>query len=486
MSRDTHEKRRLFFGIVLTGALLAALTGAPARAAELSSVFSGDRECQVYPMGDGSGKYLVKSDGFYCVGPDGGLDAAPCVHYFDRVEINGTVFNGYYYHGPDGRFHAGNGKLEHLGQITCAGSVFEGFYMTGNLGKLSAAPQVRYLDRVEADGTEFCGYYYFDGTGRLVREPGVHALDMDANGREFRGSYYFGGVNGALVQEAGTTPEGFPVDGDGKVQLPGEERMTELQERLSAMILDYDGEWSIYVKNLNAGEEFAINSRPMTSASLIKTFIMAETFENLETVQANEAAVISAAPDSGEAGAKVEELLRDMITVSDNEASNELVRLQTSSHGFCDGALASNTYLEEEGYGDTSVQHTLHPSVSQEEGLGGSNVTSVTDCGKLLERIYKGTCVSQRASEEMKELLLNQETDWKIPAGISRDISVANKTGETDDNQHDIAIVYGPAAEYILCVMTEGCRDEGDAIEGIRDISRTVYDYLNIYENTIE
>ena len=34
--------------------------------------------------------------------------------------------------------------------------------MVNNLGKLSAAPQVRYIDGLTMDGTTFDGYYYFD------------------------------------------------------------------------------------------------------------------------------------------------------------------------------------------------------------------------------------------------------------------------------------------------------------------------------------
>ena len=47
---------------------------------------------------------------------------------------------------------------------------------------------------------------------------------------------------------------------------------------------------------------------------------------------------------------------------------------------------------------------------------------------------------------------MNQKNTAKIPAGISADIPIANKTGETDSDQHDMAIVYGPKNNlYSLC-----------------------------------
>ena len=83
-------------------------------------------------------------------------------------------------------------------------------------------------------------------------------------------------------------------------------------------------------------------------------------------------------------------------------------------------------------------------------------MTSVKDCGLLLERIYRGECVSEEASAQMLDLLKRQENTSKIPAGIKAEVPTANKTGETDEDQHDIAIVYGAKTTYILCVMSEG------------------------------
>ena len=146
---------------------------------------------------------------------------------------------------------------------------------------------------------------------------------------------------------------------------------------------------------------------------------------------------------------------------------------------FKDGAQAVNGFLAEQKFADTSVQHILSPSSSKDVGLGGRNTTSVKDCAELLFRIYKGECVSKEASEAMRNLLLNQQVTTKIPSGISASVEIANKTGETDTDQHDIAIVYGKKTTYILCVMSEDCKP-GDAVSHIRDISGIVYNYLNM------
>ena len=349
--------------------------------------------------------------------------------------------------------------------------------MVNNLGKLTAAPQVRYISDYKIDGTTYDGYYYFDENGRMVTEPGTHELEMTSNGRMFSGTYYFGGTNGALVQEAGMTEDGFPVDENGKVTGLDELGMDTLKPQLESMLEGYTGEWSVYVKDLETNEDFVLNDTPLYSASLIKAFVMAKTYEDMDTVLENEAALMKTTADDQKVKDKVDSLLWNMITVSDNESCNELGRLQSEKHDFLDGAEQVNEYLQKEGYADTSYQSTLHPSASKLITLGGHNQTTTSDCGKLLERIYRGECVSKEASEEMLNLLLNQQNTSKIPAGTGEAVTIANKTGETDEDQHDIAIVYGTKTTYILCVMSE---NSSNAIANIKSIARVVYNYLNL------
>ena len=480
-----NSLKRWRSGVIGLVALIAGT--AVAIPVSASSMLSVTNEAQIRPIGDGSEKYLMKSDGFYCLKEDGSKDTAAAVHYFDHVKIDGTVLDGFYYHDESGCFQAGSSHMVKITNLSCAKAseeadetvenVFDGYYMVNNLGKLTAAPQVRYISNYTVDKTTYDGYYYFDETGRMVTEPGTHELEMTSNGRKFSGTYYFGGMNGVLVQEAGVTEDGFPVDETGKVTGLEDLGIDTLKPQLESMISGYDGEWSVYVKDLETNEDFVLNDTPLYSASLIKAFMMAKTYEDMDTVLEHEATQMKTTVDDAKVQDKVDSLLWNMITVSDNESCNELGRLQSDTHDFLDGAKQVNKYLKKEGYTETSYQSTLHPSSSKLITLGGHNQTTVTDCGKLLERIYRGECVSQEASEEMLDLLKNQQNTSKIPEGLGVSVPTANKTGETDEDQHDIAIVYGTKTTYILCVMSE---NDSNAINNIRSISRVVYNYLNM------
>lgn len=205
--------------------------------------------------------------------------------------------------------------------------------MVNNLGKLSAAPQVRYMDDLVVDKTTYNGFYYFNKYGKMVTDKGIHDLQMSSAGQMFDGYYYFGGENGALVQEAVETPEGFPVDENGKVETRNL-GMKGLKTRITELLDSYEGTWSVYVKDLKADKKFELNSQLLYSASLIKVFVMAQTYANMDAVLQNEAAKLKKDVSDPAVSAKVNDLLWNMITVSDNESFNELVRLQTATGVF--------------------------------------------------------------------------------------------------------------------------------------------------------
>ena len=244
-----------------------------------------------------------------------------------------------------------------------------------------------------------------------------------------------------------------------------DEKLETILKQVQSQLPAENGTWAVFISDLVNGTEGSLNDQKMQAASLIKLYIMGAVYENYDQI-------------TGQYGSdSVDSNLYSMITVSDNESCNELGRLQSEKHDFLDGAEKVNEYLKKEGYTKTSYQSTLHPSASKLITLGGHNQTTVTDCGKLLERIYRGECVSKEASEEMLDLLKNQQNTSKIPEGLGVDVPTANKTGETDEDQHDIAIVYGTKTTYILCVMSENA---SNAIANIRNISRVVYNYLNL------
>lgn len=347
------------------------------------------------------------------------------------------------------------------------------------------------------------GYYMFDSKGCLCKKKQFHKLNKTISGKTFKGIYYFGDTNGRLYRKSGwkvingqkyllspygrryencwrygyylqsngtiarsrRLPDGTWVDCNGRRCTEADMTLNGLKKKLGSMVNEYSGSWSVYVKNLENGAVININDTAMYPASTIKAFVMASTFDQIKKGELKYNSTIKS-------------LLNSMITVSDNEAYNQLVRYNSRSRSFVSGTKTVNQYLRKNGYTKTGCHSSLHPSASAFTSDGQRNIASAKDCGVLLERIYRGTCVSSKYSREMKNLLLRQTRRWKIPAGIPAGVRVANKTGETSSVQHDMAIVYGKKTDYIICVFsTTG--NEGYAVPRIQNISRTVYNYLN-------
>lgn len=248
-----------------------------------------------------------------------------------------------------------------------------------------------------------------------------------------------------------------------------EEEAEQLKKDLNEMIDTYEGSWSIYVKDLKSGVNFTINDRPQDSASLIKLYIAGAVLEEIQNQKLTETETI-------------DQLLSDMISLSDNEAANELVRYLSDSHDHRDGMEKVNEFIEEHNFTDTHQYNGLEDSNLWYGDQ--ANVTSVKDCGRFLEEIYEGDMVSHLASRQLEGYLLNQDITWKIPAGIPSEIKTANKTGEKDNTQNDVSIVYTPYRDYIICVMATDLTDEDTAVENIRAVSGKVYEFFEEADTT--
>lgn len=236
---------------------------------------------------------------------------------------------------------------------------------------------------------------------------------------------------------------------------------SSLKNKLKNKISAYSGTWSVYLKDLNTKDSLTINNVQQYSASLIKSFAMAAVYDRINKGKLKETKEINS-------------LLKRMITVSDNDGFNLLIRRLDKNNDFINGTKIGNSFLKNNGYSNTVFGSCLRPTNYEYVWFGVRNTTTVKDCGKLLEDIYNGKCVSKKVSEKMLNLLLNQQLTYKIPSGLPKGTKVANKTGETSKVQHDMAIVWSPNSTYTLCIMTTG----GSANQ-ISSISKFVYNYLN-------
>lgn len=162
----------------------------------------------------------------------------------------------------------------------------------------------------------------------------------------------------------------------------------------------------------------------------------------------------------------VRELIDRMITRSSNLATNALIELV--------GATNANATAHMLGARDIRVLRGVEDDKAFRAGL--NNTTTARDLAALLEAIETGQAASRSSCDRMREIMLGQEFNTEIPAGLPAGIKVAHKTGWITGVLHDAAIVYPPGRRpYVLVVLTRGITDRDVARRLIADISRLVY-----------
>jgi len=155
-----------------------------------------------------------------------------------------------------------------------------------------------------------------------------------------------------------------------------------------------------------------------------------------------------------------------MITRSSNLATNTLITLV--------GAERVTASMRALGAGQIMVRRGVEDQKAFDAKL--NNTTTARDLAIIMRAIEDGRAADASATRAMREILLAQEFNEKIPSGVPAGVRVAHKTGEITAHSHDAAIVYPPGRRpYILVVLTRGLSDGDQSSRLIGDISRMVY-----------
>ena len=168
---------------------------------------------------------------------------------------------------------------------------------------------------------------------------------------------------------------------------------------------------------------------------------------------------------------KVHELAHHMITTSSNLATNLLIEVV--------GIDRIRTTLKELNLDDgVEFRRGVEDERAFEEGI--NNRCSADGMLRVLRVIEERRAFSPEASEQMLDIMHEQEFRSGIPAGLPEQARVANKTGEISTVAHDAGIVYLPRRKpYALVVLTEwDPQKTSGRSDTIASISRAVYQHL--------
>ena len=247
----------------------------------------------------------------------------------------------------------------------------------------------------------------------------------------------------------------------------------DLKNRLDAL----PGHIGLYYKDLTSGKTFSYNADDaFSAASVIKLPMMAVIAKRVAAGNASWAEKLIArneyrVPPCGalwffrdEPAVRVDTLCELMITISDNMATNMLMRRFT-----IDGLNADFRAM---GLNTTHLERLLFDSEASMQGK--SNYFAPREMGDLLEDLYLRSKKGDADAVFCMETLLQQQINHKIP-GYLPDVEIAHKTGEDDGITHDVGIVLGDHP-FILCFASNDT-DVPAAERLLRQLALELYTY---------
>lgn len=200
------------------------------------------------------------------------------------------------------------------------------------------------------------------------------------------------------------------------------------------------------------GKVHMSESVPVPSASVIKVFIMEYVFEEVSKGELSLSDSIN--------GQNLETLVNNMITYSDNSATNAIIDYF--------GMEKLNAFFEGMGYADTRLERRMLDTEAR--SAGKENYTSVNDVMNFLCKLYSGK--DSQPCNKMLEIMKKQQIRTKIPKKFEPGTVIANKTGELDNVENDIGIIFGTEGDVAVAFLCTSLSDTAVARDAI---STTAY-----------
>ncbi|HEY1653755.1 MAG TPA: serine hydrolase [Candidatus Tumulicola sp.] len=233
---------------------------------------------------------------------------------------------------------------------------------------------------------------------------------------------------------------------------------------------------ALEVFDLSTGYHAGVNAgASMPAASTIKIPVMVEVFAQLQAghFDLNRRVVLRASDKDWGSGDlcdaragtsySVSKLIEKMIDVSDNTATNMLIRLV--------GRHRINTSMRELG-----LKHTRLTDDIRTDGWDVRRQlrTSPDDLVRLLALMAHRRLIDEWASNAMIAVLEQDQFNTLLPEPLP-DVRIAHKTGSLYDTLNDAGIIFADNAPYVIAVMTTALPSKTLGRSFIHSISRMAY-----------
>ncbi|MBQ7048424.1 MAG: serine hydrolase [Clostridia bacterium] len=229
----------------------------------------------------------------------------------------------------------------------------------------------------------------------------------------------------------------------------------ELQvlESIKKEMAPLTGHLGLYYKNLATGFEYGVGEDEVyVAASVIKLPLFLHPLAECEKGKLSlDDRIVTEESDkvpscgalnmfTGTVETDIRTLCRLMICISDNTATNRLLRyfgLEDVERGFIAMGLEK-----------TKIRRFLFDH--RESLRGVQNHICPKELGMILEKLYRGEFVNEEISKYAIDVLLEQQINHKLDGKINEEVPIAHKTGEDYMLSNDVGIVYAKNP-FVIC-----------------------------------
>lgn len=235
------------------------------------------------------------------------------------------------------------------------------------------------------------------------------------------------------------------------------DREIKVLEGIKAEMEGLTGHLGFYYKNLVTGFEYGVLEEDVyDAASVIKLplflHVLTKCYEGemslddrIVTEQSDKVPSCGALNMfTGAVEADLRTLCRLMICISDNTATNRLLRhcgMEEVEQGFIAMGLTK-----------TKIRRFLFDHRESLRGI--RNTICPKELGVLLEKLYLGKLIDKENSDYAIEVLKEQQINHKLDGKLCETVPIAHKTGEDYMLSNDVGIVYAPQP-FVLCFAGE-------------------------------
>ncbi len=243
----------------------------------------------------------------------------------------------------------------------------------------------------------------------------------------------------------------------------------KLDERVKNLVGAFKGKVSLYAKNLDTGETYALNAdERVKTASTIKIAVMIEAFARVTEGKAKwtddlvltKEKKVSGSGILSELSDNLHLTLRDavnlMMILSDNTATNLVLDVLTTD--------AVNTRMESLGFKQIKINRKVMGGGDSMAGKDPENkkyglgFATPHEMVQIMEKLERGEIISAAASKEMLDLMKREQARYAIGRSLW-EAPMASKYGALDRLRSAVGIIYTKKGKIAMAISCDDMPD---------------------------